>query len=316
MPITTTTLLPAQVQQSLDYRLLSIPTPNLIHSIPAMKKRMPKNGGRYLRMSRYDLLPTSPVPLGNTGVTPPSTVMARVDLDVQMQFYGQHIILNEQVALQSQDPVLNSAVMQLGVSLRMTEDQLVREMLAGTAAQINCTAGVNGDNPTEITAADVSVIIQTLLGNNAKVISNGIEGSDKFGTAPIRNSFFALCDSDLTSDLNDVDGFTHSSQYPQQKNILPSEWGTAQNLRFFTSSEGSVSTAASAGGNDVYNIFCIGTEAYTVVEQDGCSAHFIYRPPVYDGPLALNASAAWKMGFASRITNDLWALNLRATRMN
>jgi len=97
MPITTTTILPPQIQQSFDALLLSVPTPNLIHTIPAMKKRMPKNGGNTLRMSRYDLLPTAPVPLDNTGVTPPSTALARVDLDVKMEFYGQFVILNEQV---------------------------------------------------------------------------------------------------------------------------------------------------------------------------------------------------------------------------
>ena len=172
------------------------------------------------------------------------------------------------------------------------------------------------DNPTEISVSDIAVVVQTLLGNNAKTISEGIEGADKFGTAPIGNAYFALCDSDLTSDLNDVDGFVQTPQYPQQKNILPSEWGTCQRLRFFISSEGSVTTVGSAAGNDVYNVFCLGTEAYTVVEQDALRPHFIYRPPIYDGPLALNASIGWKMGFASRITNDLWALNLRVTRVN
>jgi len=112
----------AQVQQTFDYRILSTPTPNLVHSIPAMKKRMPKNGGRYLRMSRYELLPTAPVPLGNTGVTPPSDVLQRVDLDVQMQFYGQYIVLNEQVTLQNQDPVLTQAAIRLGVSLNKMGD--------------------------------------------------------------------------------------------------------------------------------------------------------------------------------------------------
>jgi len=51
------------------------------------------------------------------------------------------------VTLQVQDPVLTEAGIRLGVSLRMTEDQLVRDMLAGTAAVINCVGGVNGDNP-------------------------------------------------------------------------------------------------------------------------------------------------------------------------
>ena len=46
----------------------------------------------------------------------------------------------------------------LGVSLRQTEDQLTRDMLAATASFINCTGGVNGDNPTEITRSDVILL--------------------------------------------------------------------------------------------------------------------------------------------------------------
>lgn len=79
MPITTTSLLPAPVQQSFSYKLLSVPVPNMIHKIPAMKKSMPRNGGRVLRMRRYNPLPTALVPLGNTGVTPPSVPLTAVD---------------------------------------------------------------------------------------------------------------------------------------------------------------------------------------------------------------------------------------------
>lgn len=79
MPITTTTLLPAPVQQSFSYKLLSVPVPSLVHKIPAMKKTMPRNGGRVLRMRRYNPLPTALVPLGNTGVTPPSVPLTAVD---------------------------------------------------------------------------------------------------------------------------------------------------------------------------------------------------------------------------------------------
>jgi len=172
MAITTTTLLPPQVQQSFDRQLLSVPTPNLIHMIPATKKTMPKNGGNTLRMSRYNLLETAPVPLGNTGITPPSSNLTRVDLDVQMQFYGQFVILNEQVTLQVLDPVLTEANIRLGVSMRMTEDQLVREMLAGTAAVINATGGVNGKI--------VAVVKSFLIGLEAlasKVVGNKAQAS-------------------------------------------------------------------------------------------------------------------------------------------
>jgi len=72
--------------------------------------------------------------------------------------------------LQNQDPVLNECAARLGVSLRQTEDQLTRDMLASTASFINCTGGVNGDNPTEITRSDVDTVVRTLLGNNAYTI--------------------------------------------------------------------------------------------------------------------------------------------------
>jgi replicative DNA helicase len=50
-----------------------------------------------------------------------------------MSFYGLYVAINQQVTLQNQDPVLNETAELLGLSLRMTEDQLTRDMLAATA---------------------------------------------------------------------------------------------------------------------------------------------------------------------------------------
>lgn len=310
---TTTGVLPAPVQQSFSYKLLSVPVPNMIHNIPAMLKQMPRNGGTTLRMRRYNPLATATVPLGNTGVTPPPQQLTAVNIDAEMDFYGTYIILNEQVTLQNQDPVLNEAAQRLGVSLRQTEDELTRNMLASTASFINCTGGTNGDNPTEITRSDVDEIIRTLADNDAYTISSRIEGEDRFGTAPVRDAYFALGSTRLIGDLENVQGFIAKAQYPSPMEALKVEWGSVSNLRFLLSSIGSVSTAASNLGADVYNIFCVGMEAYAVVEQDGYSAQFIYRPPIYDGPLALNASVGYKFAQVPRITNDAWVLNLRAT---
>jgi len=308
---TTTTVLPAPVQQSFSYKLLSVPVPNMIHNIPAMLKQMPRNGGTTLRMRRYN--PTATVPLGNTGVTPPPQTLTAVNIDAEIDFYGTYIILNEQVTLQNQDPVLNEAAQRLGVSLRQTEDELTRNMLASTASFINATGGTNGDNPTEITRSDVDEIIRTLADNNAYTIADNIEGEDKFGTAPVRDAYFALGSTQLIGDLENVNGFIAKAQYPSPMHALREEWGSVSNLRFLISSIGSVSPGASNLGADVFNIFCVGMEAYAVVEQDGYSAQFIYRPPIYDGPLALNASVGYKFAQVPRITNDAWVLNLRAT---
>ena len=107
MAITTSSVLPAPVQQSFSYKLLSVPVPNMIHKIPAMKKRMPRNGGTTLRMRRYNPLATALVPLGNSGVTPPSQQLTAVDIDAKIDFYGSYVQLNEQVTLQNQDPKMN-----------------------------------------------------------------------------------------------------------------------------------------------------------------------------------------------------------------
>lgn len=303
------------VQQSFSYKLLSVPVPNMIHKIPAERKTMPRNGGRTLRMRRYNPLPTALVPLGNTGVTPPSVALTAVDIDATLSFYGQYVQLNEQVTLQNQDPALNQAAERLGVSLRQTEDELTRNMLAATAAAINAVGGVNGDNPTEITRVDVDEVVRTLLNNNAYTVLDNIEGEDRFGTAPVRDAYFALASTQLTGNLDAVAGFIHKNNYPSPMNALRSEWGSIGNLRFLISSIGSVTPNASANGDNVYNIFCVGMEAYACIEQDGYSAQFIYRPPIYDGPLALNASVGYKFAEVPRILNDAWVINLRVTRV-
>ena len=201
MAITTTSSLPAPVQQSFSYKLLSVPVPNMIHKIPAMLKNMPRNGGTTLRMRRYNPLNTALVPLGNSGITPPAQNLTAIDIDAKISFYGTYVILNEQVTLQNQDPVLNECAARLGVSLRQTEDVLTRDMLAATAAAIYCTGGVNGDNPTELTRSDVDDVVRTLLGNNAYTILDNIEGDDKFGTAPRMNGRFKSSLIDLETEV-------------------------------------------------------------------------------------------------------------------
>ncbi len=144
MSITTTSTLPAPVQQSFSFKLLSVPVPYMIQKIPADLKAMPRNGGTTLRMRRYNPLATAPAPLGNSGVTPPPQNLTAINIDAKMDFYGTYMLLNEQVTLQNQDPVLNEAAQRLGVSLRQTEDQLMRDMLQSTASFINCVGGSDG----------------------------------------------------------------------------------------------------------------------------------------------------------------------------
>lgn len=186
-------------------------------------------------------------------------------------------------------------------------------MLASTASFINCVGGNNGDVPTNLSRPDVDEVIKTLASANAYTISDSIEGDDKFGTSPVRDAYFVMASTDLIGDLENVNGFIAKAQYPFQDKTLRPEWCSISNTRWLLSSIGSFTANASMNGATVYNCFVAGMEAYACIEQDGYSAQFIYRPPIYDGPLALNASVGYKFAEVPRITNDAWIVNLRTT---
>lgn len=315
MSITTTTTLSAQVQQEFNMKLLSVPTPSYIHRKPASLFKMSSQNGNTKRFTRYSNLPAALVPLGNTGVNPAAVPLESMNIDAQFQFYGQYVEINDQVTLMRSDPALNAAAERLGESLRRTEDELTRNMLAATASFINCVGGVNGDAPTELTLSDISELTQTLLGADARFFVDGVSGSLKFGTAPIRNAYFALAHTDITSSLSEVAGFIHSSQYPNPSSVMEAEWGAAGNLRFFLSSIGSKTPTSSLLGEDVYNVFCLGREAIGAVEMDTYNSKFIYNAPgTNNDPLHLNSTAGFKFADAQCILNDDWVVNLRCTK--
>lgn len=313
MSILTSGLLPAPIQQTFSMKLLSVPVPYMIHSIPADLKYMPAHGGRTLRMRRYNPLPTSVVPLGNSGVLPSPVTISAVDIDATIDFYAQYLIVNEQVTLQNQDPVLNELADRLGVSLKQTEDQLIRDMLQATASFINAVSGGNGDNPTELTAPDILDVVRTLRSNSAYSFLTGIDGQDRFGTAPVRDAYFALGHTNQIGQLDNIGGFIQKWNYPNQNSTLEPEYGAVANVRFLLSPIASVSVGASALGADVYNTFICGRESFCMIDQESYGEQFVYRPPILNDALGLNASVGWKMAFSTRITNDAWVINLRST---
>lgn len=314
MTITTTNALPAPVQQWFDNVLLSRPMPKLIHKQMALKKELPPNSGRIARYRRYTNLVTATVPLPDSGLTPPGQVLSAVDIDARLDFYGTYVTITDQVMFINQDPVLNQTVSLLAQSMRETEDELIRNMLASTASVINCVGGVNGDNPTELSRQDFDTTVLSLLGNDAMMISDNIEGTLKFGTAPIRESFFGMMNTALLDDLEAVNGFVSQAQYPSNMNVLNAEWGSVGNVRVLYSSRGSISNIASLNGNTVYNVFITGQEAYAIVELTSATASFIYTPPGGPtDPLRRLQLGAYKFAQVPRILNDAWLFNLRAT---
>lgn len=314
MAINTTSIMPPAVRDVLNKRFLSIEEPYLIHGAAADKVKMPAQGDTVV-FSRLNKLGLATVPLGNTGVTPAGATTQRVDIKARMQYYGNHLVVNEQVPLQADAPILNEYVKVLGVNMRETEDVLIRKVLESASLVLNCTEGVNGNVPTEITRADILKITTLLQRNSARTLMSSVNASDRFGTGPVPNAYIAMGHVNLGNDLASIPKFKRPIEYGSGYPKMEAEYGAVEQVRFLLSALGSkVTNGGGLQNTDLYNNFITGMEAYKCVNQDTYDKQLIYKEPV--DPYNQNASLAYKFSFAGRIVNSKWIVNLRSTLLN
>lgn len=69
---------------------------------------------------------------------------------------------------------MNEATQVLSLQLGLTIDTLIRDMMVSTASTIQCTNGLNGNTPTEITDADIQNAVIALRQGNARLDNIGL----------------------------------------------------------------------------------------------------------------------------------------------
>lgn len=315
--MTTVALLPPAVKEYYDRLLLMTAYPQLIYTTFAQKRTLPEKSGNTIVFRRYKRLDTVPIPLVD-GITPPGTPLSVVDLKATVDFYGNYVMLTNQVQLTVEDEVLNKASQLLAQNLAQTMDEVTRDVLASTSSVLQCAHGTNGQQPTNLTKPDIDTVVKLLLSNDAEMISEVMIGTDQFGTAPIRPAFFGFISVDLLDDLESVANFRSASEYPgNQRRVLDAEWGATGNVRWLYTSVGSKFTAQ-IGQNEptVYNNFVVGKEAYGVVNLRSESGEFYIKPLGSGGssdPLNQRGTVGWQHPFTARILNDMFMVNLMAT---
>ena len=252
MALTTIATLPPAVQEHFDDKLLAVHVPNLIYGLGVARKDMPANAGNFMKMGRYSNFPLALTPLSTDGSTPPAVTTTRTDILAEIQFFGLHAAINERVTLFNNDPVLNSFSNLMGISLRRTEDALIRDVILSSATFVRSTGGNNGDLATNISPSDVDDVVAALMGSDAMMLMQQEGGQDRFGSSPISDGFLGLCHTDLIPSLNSMADFTKKANYSNPDAALQrSEWGTISNGRVMVSSQGSQLPNASALGNTV-----------------------------------------------------------------
>ncbi len=299
------------VQASED--LLSTPMFNLIHSFGVDLHHAESYVGKTTRMSRFERLSTEGGQLNGSGIDPASEVPVRTDVDATMEIYAKSIAINEQVVLWENSKTLTKFTALLGQWLREKEDLLMRDLFSSSVSYINATGGINGDQPSNISLNDVNNIETILLGNDAKTMLEHLEATLKFGTAGVRDAFIALCSTNITNDLQKVQGVLLKSAYPTQEGIRPEEYCSISRFRFFTSSKAARIPGISLKGNTVYTIPMYGLEAAAKIEQNNYTAVIGYRPPWVVSSVAQNSQLYAKFAIARAITNQNWISGLNVT---
>jgi N4-gp56 family major capsid protein len=299
------------VQASED--LLSTPMFNLIHSFGVDLHHAESYIGKTTRMSRFERLSTDGGQLDGSGIDPAAEVPVRTDIDATMEIYAKSIVTNEQVVLWENSKTLTKFTALLGQWLREKEDLLMRDLFASSVSYINATGGLNGDQPSNISLNDVNNIENILLGNDARSMLTSLEATNKFSTAGVRDAFIALASTNLSADLQKVQGVLLKSAYPTQEGIRPEEYCSISRFRFFVSSKGAKTPGISMLGRTIYTIPMYGLEAAAKIEQNNYTAVIGYRPPWVVSAVAQNSQLYAKFAIARAITNQNWISGLNVT---
>ena len=296
--------------------LLSTPMFNLIHSFGVDLHYAESYIGKTTRMSRFERLSTDGGQLDGSGIDPASEVPVRSDIDATMEIYAKSIVTNEQVVLWENSKTLTKFTALLGQWVREKEDLLMRDLFSSSVSYLNCTGGINGDQPSNLTLDNFNNIERILLGNDARTMLVSIDAENKFATGPTRDAFIALVNSNLTSDLQKVQGVLLKNAYPSQEGLRPEEYCSISRFRIFQSSKAAKIPNASMLGNTVYTIPMYGLEAAAKIEQNNYTAVIGYRPPWVVSSVAQNSQLYAKFAIARAITNQNWISGLNATTIS
>lgn len=312
MPITTTAQVPPEVRTYFDRLLLTLARPYYIYDMFAQKRTIPLNSGDQMIFRRYSTLSAATVPIQD-GSTPPGDALSVTDFSTQIKWYGNFVVITDQVQFTVQDRVLNEATRVLSLQLGLTIDTLIRNMMVSTASSILCSQGTNGGTPTEITTADIKTAVRALRLGNARLMTKPIPGENRFSTSPVRSSYWGFMDVSIQNDLEACADFLSAANYPNPMDALEAEWGSTNNVRWLLSTNG----YSTGGATPIWSNIILGQEAYGVVKLGSKEAEFIVKPLGSSGtsdPLNQRGSVGYKYPFATRLLNDNWITRLLSTQ--
>jgi N4-gp56 family major capsid protein len=275
----TGTDIPIDYEGYIRAELLATEEPNIIHSLFAVRDRVPFNSGQKINYTRAVRLATAVDPLAE-GIGADHIRIEVVTTTLTMDELGNQFAFSSKMAKHSPVLVTNSHIPLLATNWAETIDLIVVAALWGCTNVFRADAVASDGLIAKIVqAADLERIEAALIVAKAREVTEYIAPNDSVGTLPVDPGFVGFAHPHPKRDLEKITNFIRRKSYPDQSKVIPGEFGSYNRIRFAYSqladngqtvqgvSPASAGLYTNNSGNNtaVYRIPIVGAEAYASV---------------------------------------------------
>ena len=253
------------------------------------------------------------------GVTPTGNKLSSSDYTVQLNQYGDFVVITDVVEDTHEDPILQEATGIMAEQAAMTVETIRFNILKAGTNVFYANGGARTAVNTPITTAIQRQITTSILRQNGKMITSVVKSTPDYRTEPVEAAFIALHHPDMETDIRSMTGFIPTKQYGATT-PYENETGAVERVRYLSSTivapwpdiGGAKGLMRSTTGTlaDVYPVLFIARDAYGTVVLKGKDALTpIVHNPGSSGssdPLNQRGTVGWKAWQAAVILQDAY----------
>ena len=286
---------------------------------------MPTKSSIVAKFRRYNALNLATTALVE-GVTPSGQKPTVTDYTATLEQFGDFVAYSDVIQDTHEDPVLqefgNLCVQQ---ATETVETLIWNVVKAGTNVGYTNGGITTVNTPINLNAQRTAT--SALLRQRGQYITEIVGPSPNYSTYPVEAAFVAVCHSDVTNDIRNLEGFVPTSKYGANMKAWANEIGSVEDVRYvrsvlftpFAGATGVYGGASTTMRNtasfaDVYTVLYFSTDAFGFVPLKGSNALSLiaHNPGSAGSADALNqrGTLGWKTMQTSVILNDNWIYRL------
>jgi len=320
MGLTSTSVIPINIEGFYDRNLLRRALPALLYSKFGQTRPLPKNEGSKITFRRYGSLSANTTQL-TEGMSPAGTVLSSTEISATMGQYGDFVTITDKLIDMGLDPILLEAGEILGEQAGLSIDTIHRAvLLAGTSVRYADGVAARTNIIKTIQISDIKVVVRALEGANASKMRTMNMPTEKVSTTPLRAGFIGITHTDCRQDIEALDGFIPVEKYSSQKDVMEEEIGECKGIRFLVTTNAGI--VVDSGGTavtnslvyttantacDVYQTLILAKDAYGIIPLQKGGVMNIVKKAKDSGtedPLNQRSTSGWKAYTVAKILND------------